>query len=146
MKKGDIRIKYRTYGYRGNVPFIPFKQQFDQKWTAYFEGKFNHVDDRFDNVDNKIDNIDVDVNVDVDTEGIRQTIVETLAGQLEGLNEKFCEIHTHINEAKCHLCCDICCAKKEINKHIDDKFEAVNFERKFSDLNDQVTEILSRLN
>jgi hypothetical protein len=141
MKKSDIRIKYRTYGYRGNVPFIPFQQQFDKKWKAYFDGKFG-------NVDEKIDNIDVNVQVDVDTEGIKQTIVETLAEQFEGLNfdEKFEAVHTHINEVKQHLCCDICCAKTDIKKHIDEKFEAVNFERKFSDLNDQVNEILARLN
>ena len=121
MKKNDIRVKYRTYGYRSNVPLVSREQQ----WKSYFDGKFGGID----------------VDVDIDTSGITESI--TNLG--EKMDTKFCEIHHHLDDVKCHLCCDICCAKKDIKKHIDTKFTEVNFERKFSDLNAQVEQILSKL-
>ena len=54
-------------------------------------------------------------------------------------------IHKHIEDAKEHLCCDVFCAKNDNKKYIDKKIDPINFEEQFSNLNEQVTEILSRL-
>ena len=143
MRKEDIKVKYRTYGYRSNVPLISVKDQ----WMSYFDKKFDGID----------------VNVEIDTDGIiesienaqntviesidnsQNTIIEAIDNSQETLVGKFDEINENIEQAEQHLCCDICCAKNDIKKHIDDKFTSVNFEQKFSDLNEQVTEILNKL-
>ena len=79
----------------------------------------------------------------VDIKEIKTTIKEALN---ENLDEKFKEVHTHLDKAKEHICCDICCATSNTNKHIDRKFKEANFEEKFSDLNEQVKEIINKLN
>ena len=79
----------------------------------------------------------------VDENEIKETIEDTLNGSLDS---KFCKVHKHIEEAKDHLCCDICCAKKDIKKHIDEKFDAANFEEEFSNLNEQAEAIIQKLN
>ena len=55
------------------------------------------------------------------------------------------KVHKHIEDAKEHLCCDVYCAKNDIKNHIDHKIDTINFEEQFSNLNEQVTEILNRL-
>jgi len=135
MKKTNIWHEYRRWKFRDNVPLIT---RFDQ-WKKYF--------------DNKFDNIDVDVDVQVDTDDIQDTI-QTSIQELENnideklgtLDEKFCKVHKHIEDSKEHLCCDICYAKKDVKKHIDDKFEEINFEEKFSNLNEQAEQIIQKLN
>jgi len=118
----DIRSYYRGWIYRDKVPFIPREQQ----WIDYFNSKF--------------DGIDVDVDVDIDTDAITQSIKDELESSL-------CCVHKHIEEAKKHLCCDICYAKKDIKKHIDEKIEPIMlFEENFSNLNEQVQQILDKIN
>ena len=122
MRKRDIRMDYRGWKFRDKVPLIPR----DQQWKMYFDGKFGEID----------------VDVDIDTNEIKETIENTLN---EGLDSKLCKVHKHIEEAKDHLCCDICCAKNDVKKHIDKKFDDINFEEKFSNLNEQAQLIIEKL-
>ena len=119
MRKRDIRMDYRGWLIRGDAPLIPR----DRVWKAYFDAKFGGID--------------------IDENEIKETIEDTLNGSLDS---KFCKVHKHIEEAKDHLCCDICCAKKDIKKHIDEKFDAANFEEEFSNLNEQAEAIIQKLN
>lgn len=123
MRKRDIRMDYRGWKFRDKVPLIPR----DRIWKAYFDAKFDAI------------NIDVDI----DEEEIKETIEDTINNNLD---DKFCKVHKHIEEAKDHLCCDICHAKKDVKKHIDDKFDAINFEEQFSNLNEQAETIIQKLN
>ncbi len=120
MRKRDIRMDYRGWKFRDKVALIPK----DQQWKTYFNGKFSQID------------------VDIDTEEIKETIENTIN---EGLDEKLCEVHQHIENSKDHLCCDICCAKNEVKKHIDRKFEEANLEENFSNLNEQAQTIIQKL-
>lgn len=123
MKKiSNIRQDYRGWKFWDKVPLIPR----DQQWKAYFEGKFGAID----------------VDVDIDTDEIKETIQNTINNSLEG---KLCQVHKHIEEAKEHLCCDICHAKCDVKQHIDNKFDAINFEEQFSNLNEQVETIIQKL-
>ena len=116
MTRRDVKSDYRGWRFRDKVPLIPR----DQQWFSYFDTKF--------------------ANINVDSNEIKQTIKCTLEGEL-------CHVHQHIDEAKCHLCCKINSAKNCINQHIDEKIEPiVHFEENFSDLNEQVQQILDKLN
>lgn len=130
----NIRTDYRGWKFWDKVPLVTR----DKMWKTYLDGKFANID------------VDVDVDVDIDEEGIKQTITDTInenLGNLDlGLDDKFCKVHKHIEETEEHLCCDICCAKKDIKKHIDDKLDPINFEEKFSNLNEQADLILQKLN
>lgn len=121
MRKRDIRMDYRGWKFRDKVPLIPR----DRIWKAYFDAKFGDID------------------IDIDENEIKETIENTLNNSLDS---KLCKVHRHIEEAKDHLCCDICCAKKDIKKHIDNKFDDINFEEKFSNLNEQAELIIQKLN
>lgn len=114
-------MDYRGWKFRDKVPLIPR----DQIWKAYFDAKFGGI------------------NVDIDENEIKETIENTLNS---GLDCKLCKVHKHIEEAKEHLCCDICHAKKDIKQHIDEKFEEINFEEQFSNLNEQAETIIQKLN
>ena len=126
MRKRDIRMDYRGWKFRDKVPLIPR----DRIWKAYFDGKFGSID----------------VDVDIDEEKLADLVEETFENAFEGLDGKFCKVHKHIEDAKDHLCCDICCAKKDIKKHIDDKFDEIDFEQHFSNLNEQAEIIIQKLN
>ena len=133
MTKRDIKSDYRGWRFRDKVPLIPREQQ----WFSYFNSKF--------------DDIDIDVDVDIDTDDLKQyfktTIEEDLSSVHEHIDNAECHINTHIDEAKCHLCCKINDAKNNINHHIDEKIEPIlHFEENFSNLNEQVQQILGRLN
>lgn len=129
MRKKDVRQEYRRWKFWDKVPLITK----DQQWKHYF--------------DNKFDNIDIDVDVNVDTKPIEDVVESTIENMLEtAFNSEMCKVHQHIEEAKDHLCCDICCARKDIKKHMDDIFEDINFEEKFSNLNEQAQTIINKLN
>ena len=124
MKKiSNIRQDYRGWKFWDKVPLIPR----DQQWKAYFESKFGGID----------------VDVDIDMNEIKETIEDTLNSSLDC---KLCNVHKHIEEAKQHLCCDVCCAKNDIKQHIDNKFDEANFEEQFSNLNEQIETIIQKLN
>lgn len=122
MRVRDVKSDYRGWKFRDKVPLISKEQQ----WLGYFDSKF--------------DGIDVDVDVDIDTDEIKESIKTTL-------EEELCHVHKHIDDAKCHLCCKINSAKNCINQHIDEKIEPImHFEGNFSNLNEQVQQILNKLN
>ena len=128
MRKKDIKTDYRCYKFFDKVPLISCKDQM----KSYFDNKFGAID------------------IDIDTEEIKETIVNTIDSSLNStldstLDSKLNKVHKHIEDAKEHLCCDVYCAKNDIKKHIDNKIDTINFEEQFSNLNEQVTEILSRL-
>ena len=132
MAKKDIKTDYRRDEFFDKVPLISCKDQM----KSYFDNKFGAID------------------IDIDTEEIKETIVNTIDSSLNStldstlnstLDNKLNKVHQHIEDAKEHLCCDVFCAKNDIKKHIDKKIDPINFEEQFSNLNEQVTEILSRL-
>ena len=128
MAKKDIKTDYRRDKFFDNVPLISCKDQM----ISYLEGKFGSID------------------IDIDSDEIKETIVNTIDSTLNStldstLDNKLDKVHKHIDDAKEHLCCDVYCAKNDIKKHIDNKIDAINFEEQFSNLNEQVTEILNRL-
>lgn len=119
MKKiSKLPQDYRGWKFWDKVSLIPK----DQQWKYYFDGKFGSID--------------------VDSEEIKETIENTLDCSLDC---KFHRVHEHIEEAKNHLCCDICCSRNDIKKHIDKKFDDINFEEEFSNLNEQVETIINKL-
>lgn len=177
MKKTDIKMDYRGWKFRDNVPLIPR----DRIWKAYFDAKFSDIDIDEDEliqriettINNEMDDVHTHIEEakehlcdDVDTaktEVIENTdnakdeiiekidtakteIIENIGTNNEGLKEEIKGIHHHIEDAKDHLCCDICCAKTDIKKHIDNKFDEINFEEQFSNLNEQAEAILEKLN
>ena len=128
MRKKDIRTDYRRDKFCDKVPLISCKDQM----KLYFDNKFGAID------------------IDIDTEEIKETIVNTIDSSLDStlnstLDNKLNKVHKHIEDAKEHLCCDVFCAKNDIKKHIDNKIDTINFEEQFSNLNEQVTEILNKL-
>ena len=124
MAKKDIKTDYRRDKFFDNVPLISCKDQM----ISYLEGKFGSID------------------IDIDSDEIKETIVNTIDSTLNStLDSKLDKVHKHIEDAKEHLCCDVYCAKNDIKKHIDNKIDTINFEEQFSNLNEQVTEILNRL-
>ena len=124
MAKKDIKTDYRRDKFFDNVPLISCKDQM----ISYLEGKFGSID------------------IDIDSDEIKETIVNTIDSTLNStLDGKLDKVHKHIEDAKEHLCCDVYCAKNDIKKHIDNKIDTINFEEQFSNLNEQVTEILNRL-
>ena len=128
MAKKDIKTDYRRDEFFDKVPLISCKDQM----KSYFDNKFGAID------------------IDIDSEEIKETIVNTIDSTLDStlnstLDNKLNKVHQHIEDAKEHLCCDVFCAKNDIKKHIDKKIDPINFEEQFSNLNEQVTEILSRL-
>ncbi len=124
MRKKDIRTDYRRDKFCDNVPLISCKDQM----KLYFDNKFGAID------------------IDIDSEEIKETIVNTIDSSLDSsLDSKLNKVHKHIEDAKEHLCCDVYCAKNDIKNHIDHKIDTINFEEQFSNLNEQVTEILNKL-
>ena len=124
MAKKDIKTDYRRDKFFDNVQLISCKDQM----ISYLEGKFGSID------------------IDIDSDEIKETIVNTIDSTLNStLDSKLDKVHKHIEDAKEHLCCDVYCAKNDIKKHIDNKIDTINFEEQFSNLNEQVTEILNRL-
>lgn len=130
MNDDKAGYRYRRYGFRSNVPLISTRDQ----WMSYF-------DDRFENIDTTCE---CECNCDggCGCDDIKEAITEAIN---ENLDEKFCHVHHHIEDAKEQISCKVCCAKKAIIKHIDDTVETINFAQNFSDLNEQVQEILEKL-
>lgn len=133
MRKRDIKMDYRGWLFRDKVGLIPR----DRLWKDYFEKKFSEID----------------IDVDFDTDQIQQMIdnainsIEDNFGTVieDKLHSHLCHVHKHIEEAKDHLCCDICCAKKDIKDHVDCLFDSINFEEQFSNLNEQAQRIIQKL-
>lgn len=170
MGTKDIKTDYRCYKFFDKVPLISCKDQM----ISYFNGKFEsididteeikqtiintiddslddkvseihtHIDTTKDDISNEINSSEerIDTHIDEAKDDITNEISNEITNKLSSSEER---IQNYIDEAKEHLCCDICCAKNEIKKHIDDKIDPINFEEKFLNLNEQVAEILSKL-
>lgn len=76
----------------------------------------------------------------IDSSEIKETIKDTLN---DSLDCKLSKVHRHLDDVEEHICCDICCSKKDIINHVDNKFDIVN--QHFSDLNKQVEEINNKV-
>lgn len=134
----DIKSDYRGWRFRDKVPLITK----DTQWRQYFDSKFANID------------IDCDFDFDFDPNQIIEPIQNSIEVNVQNgvetlethIDEKLCRVHEHIEEAKDHLCCDICCAKNDIKNHIDEKIEPIMlFEEEFSNLNEQVQTIIDKL-
>lgn len=169
MAKKDIKTDYRRYKFFDKVPLISCKDQM----VSYFDSKFDsididtdeikqtiintiddsledkvseihtHIDTAKDDISNEINSSEekIDAHIDEVKDNISE-VKDNISNEISSSEKK---IQNYIDEAKDHLCCDICCAKNEIKKHIDDKIDPINFEEKFLNLNEQVTEILNKL-
>lgn len=146
----DIGTEYRKYKFFDKVPLISK----DKQWKEYIDEKVNGIDITVDNdgIANAISN-----NVSSKFEGVSQkiddakeSIVTNVAANSKEVSENIQKaresIEYVINTAKDDINCNICCSKKEIKKHIDNKIDPIKFEEKFSNLNDQVASILSKIN
>lgn len=117
---------YKRYDYNSDVGIVTRDEQIKE----YLDKKFS--------------SIDVDVNVDMS--GVEEKI-EKLE---HGLGKTNCHIECAkneiINNSSCCSPCqtntitkdDITNAINEINSHTDDKFNEIDFEKQFSDLNEQI--------
>lgn len=133
MNKNDINTDYGRWKFFDKVPLIPK----DTQWKSYFEQKFA--------------DIDIDIDVDELKEVIEETVETSVTTSVdeamgEKLDNKIGGVHRHIEDAKDDLSCKICCAKNNINHHIDEKFDEINFTEQFSNLNEQAEIIIQKLN
>ena len=132
---------YKMYGYDDAVPF----KSKCENMKEYFDEKFAGVND-------------------VDEATIRNTIHSSVSESMCGVNHQLhgirhdihCSTHTIVDEIHAHSGdCGDCCnermaakideAVERVNAHTDERFNGINFEQKFSDLNDQAEEIIRRL-
>ena len=150
MKKRDIKMDYRGWLFRDKVPLITK----DKMWKKYFDTKFGDIDIDVDSMTEEIkDTVETTIEnglnngLDTMTEQVKETVETTIENSLNtGFESKLCGVHKHIEDAKNHICCDICHAKKDIKQHVNNKFEAINFEEQFSNLNEQAEIIINKLN
>lgn len=122
---------YRPYEYDYDVPYIGR--------TGVIE---NYLDKKF-------------AGISVDKDEIKETIETSVTESLGNIDCKFCSVHNHIDRAKneiinnsesgctCNLATkeDVTNAVTQINAHVDEKFDEVDFLRQFSDLNQQIAAI-----
>ena len=94
----------------------------------------------------------------VDGLDIEDAVANAIANFEPAINGRFDEVNAHIDEAKreimssdcgcgdCGCCvatkCDINHAIDKINKHIDSKFNEIDFTTQFSNLNEQISELI----
>lgn len=162
MRKKDIRTDYSRYRFFDRVPLISCKDQA----KSYFDSKFGAIDIDTDEIkqtiintiDDSLDNklSEIHTHIDITKDDISNEIIsseekidthidevkDNISNEISSSEKK---IQNYIEDAKDHLCCDICCAKNEIKKHIDDKIDPIKFEEQFLNLNEQVAEILNKL-
>ena len=137
---GHIRRDLRRWGFCDRVKLIPK----DVQWKNYFDDKFDNIEVNVDTEDLKHD-IEETIQASV-TEAVGSSVETAVENAVENnIDPKLCKIHKHIEDAKDHLCCDICCSKNEIIRHIDEKPDPVDFVEEFSNLNEQVAQINRKL-
>lgn len=93
--------------------------------------------------------------ISIDTNEIKETIETSVHDSLGNIDCKFCSVHSHIDRAKdeiinseiggctCNLATkqDIENAVAQINTHTDEKFDEIDFNRQFADLNQQIANL-----
>lgn len=128
MKHND----YKRYDYNTDVGLIGRTEQF------------------IDYIDNKLDNFSIN------TDEIKETVKESVDESMKEINCNIKHVNYHIEEAKneiinnmsdCggHICdcniatkADINKAVCQINQHVDEKFDEIDFLKQFSDLNEEI--------
>jgi outer membrane protein assembly factor BamA len=165
----DRKDDYRRYSFYDDTNLIPRELQ----WKYYFDSKFADIDidteeiketvevtinegldNKFPEIHEHIDSAKEEIAEDISTsetniiskiDEIKIDVPEIIENITEVINEAKTNINENIEDAEHTISCQICCAKNEIIEHIDNKFEEANFEENFSNLNEQVTEILNKL-
>lgn len=95
-------------------------------------------------------------NISIDEDEVRCVINSAVHDSLGDIDCKFCSVHNHIERAKneiidsehgggcmCNLATkqDVANAVAQINAHTDEKFDEINFEQEFADLNAQLANL-----
>ena len=127
---------YKRYNFCDNVPY-----------KSACENIKEYLDAKIDGIDNK--------------EVIENTIVESVDKSMGSVKNALCHIDDHLSHAEHHIIdeihrhsghhChgvgkeDLEMVVDEVNKHIDDKFNEVDFIQQFQDLNQQVSDIYRRV-
>ena len=162
-------VGYHIYNFDENAPLITKCEQAKE----YIDKKFSDIDIDVDidtiEIGQDIKEMIVDAineKLELDTDSLRDLIIENMDIDINEINEnvsntitdtfndtispkidevecRIDEIDEHIEQAKQHLCCDISCAKTQVVNVINEKNEEV--QEAFSDLNEQVAEILAQL-
>jgi len=124
---------YRPYEYDYETPYIGRTGVIE----SYLDKKFNNI------------------TVNIDEEKVKTVIEDAVQDSLGNIDCKFCSVHKHIDTAKdeiishepggcmCHLATkqDIANAVEQINAHTDEKFDEINFEEEFENLNEQIANL-----
>ena len=122
--------------------YRPYEYDYD---TAYV-GRTNVIENY---LDKKLSSISID------EREVTRVIEHAVHDSLGNIDCKFCSVHNHIDRAKdeiinhepggcmCHLATkeDIANAIERINAHTDEKFDEIDFEQQFVDLNQQIANI-----
>ena len=122
--------------------YRPYEYDYDSAYVGRTGVIENYLDKKFSNIS-------------VDKNEIRETIESSVHDSLGNIDCKFCSVHNHIERAKdeiinagtggctCNLATkeDIANAVAQINTHTDEKFDEIDFDRQFSDLNQQIANL-----
>ena len=128
-----MKQDYKRYNYRDNVGLVTGLEQFED----YLNGKLS--------------------NITVDTDIIEESVKKGMDDSISKIEDGLDKVNENIENAKneiienenCHHPCicnlatkqDIQCAVRTINNHTDEKFDSIDFQKQFSDLNEQIKEL-----
>lgn len=122
--------------------YRPYEYDYDTSYVGRTGVIENYLDKKF-------SSISVDPNL------IKTTIETSVHDSLGNIDCKFCSVHHHIERAKdeiiehdsigctCNLAtkADIENAVSRINTHTDEKFDEIDFQTQFADLNQQIANL-----
>lgn len=122
--------------------YRPYEYDYDTAYVGRTGVIENYLDKKF-------------AGISIDKKEIRETIETSVEKSLGNIDCKFCSVHNHIEKAKneiidkgssgctCNLATkeDVANAVTQINTHVDEKFNEVDFLKQFSDLNQQIAGI-----
>jgi hypothetical protein len=122
--------------------YRPYEYDYDSAYVGRTGVIENYLDKKFSNIS-------------IDKNEIKETIESSVHDSLGNIDCKFCSVHNHIEKAKneiissetggctCNLATkeDIANAVAQINTHTDEKFDEIDFDRQFSDLNQQIANL-----
>lgn len=122
--------------------YRPYEYDYDSAYVGRTGVIENYLDKKFSNIS-------------IDKNEIKETIESSVHDSLSNIDCKFCSVHNHIEKAKdeiissetggctCNLATkeDIANAVAQINTHTDEKFDEIDFDRQFSDLNQQIANL-----
>lgn len=136
---------YKRYDYNSDVGIVTRDEQIKE----YLDKKFSSID-----VDVNVDMSSVEEKIEKSSQDTIDKIESSTQSTIEKLEHGLGKTNCHIERAKNEIinnssCCnpcqtntitkdDITNAINEINSHTDDKFNEIDFEKQFSDLNEQI--------